>query len=123
MYRAAEQGNAGLVKILLQAGASPDTHPYGSNTAFHKAVQKGHYDVCQTLLDAGAAVDVTTYGENTALWHIIGNSKNEKLVRLLLEHGAKPSARVYGGTSVLEKAVKQGRNNMVELMMQYVSKQ
>lgn len=53
LYYAAEEGQAGLVDLLLEKGADGTVRPFGHSnfTVLHRAAQKGHEDVVRLLLD------------------------------------------------------------------------
>jgi len=51
LHRAAALGHIEVVKVLLNAGASPRQRDMGGETALHKACQNGHKDVAQILVD------------------------------------------------------------------------
>lgn len=91
-------GSDAIVKRLLQSGADPNARSVAGVTPLHSAsARPGAFATVKRLLDAGAKVDaprpVFPAGEVTALTLAV-NAGNERVVKLLLDHGAAP-----GGTN------------------------
>ena len=55
LHAAAIYGRAGLVEVLVKAGAAVDGADYEGDTALHYAVRRAQPDVIRALLDAGAS--------------------------------------------------------------------
>ena len=55
------------MKLLLAAGADPDTKAADGTTALHQAAQGGNLDAVRVLAEAGATLDVTNRDGLTAL--------------------------------------------------------
>ena len=51
---AAARGDAALVKVLVEGGATIDEQNAAGNTALIVAIREGHTDVCRVLLRGGA---------------------------------------------------------------------
>jgi ankyrin repeat protein len=108
---AARQGSLGAVRTLAASGADLNlTDPEGA-TALTLAIINAHYDVAQALLEAGADPDVPDATGRTALYAAVdmqtlapmysrpapkpsGQLDALGIVRLLLERGADPNARL-----------------------------
>ncbi|MBQ2379684.1 MAG: ankyrin repeat domain-containing protein, partial [Akkermansia sp.] len=96
LHYAAKKGNAEIVKILLQAGASPnvgihyehDSHMTGP-LPLNVAVQENHVDCVKILLSAGSRVDYGDCGAPYAfpLYEAISNG-NCEMVRILASAAA-----------------------------------
>ena len=67
LHLAAQQGHAGVVDILLDAGADPMARSDGGWTALHNAAHKGHAEVIEVLVRRGCNVNVCTSAGMTAL--------------------------------------------------------
>ena len=72
---AAQHGRAGIVGLLLRAGADPNRHnPAGCHphaTPLHQAALRGHGDAVRVLVEEGGArLDIadTIYGETPLAW-------------------------------------------------------
>ena len=92
---AAEAGKAGVVAVLLRAGADPNKRDkVGDYNALYLAGFSNHVSTVRALLDAGAkansSVDGTTVLANAAYDGLLG------LVQMLLEAGADPLRRSDG---------------------------
>ena len=94
IHFAAEAGNADVVRLLLDAGADPDS-PFTINVAGETVKQWGH-----------------------TLW-IAANQNHYEVVKLLLEAGANPNAAVYASGSALSNANLRGYKETAELLYRY----
>ncbi|MDR3285074.1 MAG: ankyrin repeat domain-containing protein, partial [Holosporales bacterium] len=57
LHTAAYKGHAGVVQVLLTAGANKDAKDHIGRTPLHLAAALGHTGVVQVLLAAGAKKD------------------------------------------------------------------
>jgi ankyrin repeat protein len=88
LYVAIRQGNAPIVRLLIERGASPamlvDSSGY---TALHQAATYGYSEVIQVLIDAGADVNAKTkYGSTPAT--IAVSYAYDEVARRLIQAGA-----------------------------------
>ena len=58
LHLAVIDGNAEMVKVLLEAGADPNARDGDSETPLHHAARSGNAEIVRLLLDAGADPDV-----------------------------------------------------------------
>ncbi len=110
MY-AARQDSQAAVKALVESGANFNAQDPDGSTALELAIINTHYDLAALLLDAGADPNVADSTGMGALYtavdmvdagRLIGRPKVPSLdklhaidvVRLTLEHGADPNARL-----------------------------
>jgi ankyrin repeat protein len=105
LHTAARKGRVRLIEILLQAGADPTGRDRHDGTALH-ALAEGFLhtfqdnrdiSVANLLLDLG--VDVNAHGGEFDTALIAASAMgNDKLVRVLLDHGADPhhESETYG---------------------------
>ncbi|KAK5698217.1 hypothetical protein LTR97_007178 [Elasticomyces elasticus] len=119
---AAANGNAPLVRDLLQSGADPNAPPTGwyGKTALQVASLNGHAEVVDALLCAGAAVDAPggNNGGRVALTLAAG-AGHLPVVDRLLKAGAElntPPAR-YMGRTALQAAAEGGHLHVVTRLM------
>jgi ankyrin repeat protein len=89
---AAIAGNrASAVKLLLAAGADPNTMPRRRGAPLSLAIHYGNPEIVRMLLSAGAKVNYQKAREYfTALMEAINEDRID-IVRLLLDHGADPN--------------------------------
>src|SRR6516165_3271411 len=101
LHDAAMVGEAELAAVLIRSGADPDAREAEGHTPLYRASTG---DVARVLLAAGATVDVAS-GPNrgTALRRAV-NCRQIEIVRLLVWHGADPSAADRRGVTSLDVA-------------------
>jgi ankyrin repeat protein len=108
LIRASSRGRTEIVKLLLKAGANPDTKDNYGETALMRASLSGHKDIVILLLKAGANPDTKdNYGE-TALMKASYNGHKE-IVKLLLKAGADVNLQATRGDTALMNASKRPR--------------
>lgn len=98
LYRASEQGNSGLVRLLLENGARPDD----GESVYH-AAERNHRDVLELLIAHGAEISAAQQPwNNTVLYFLAGYRDDHTRARdatagmqWLLEHGADPNVPSY----------------------------
>src|SRR5262249_49488484 len=98
LYRASAQGNAAVVKLLLDQGASPND----GESAYH-AAEHDHRDVLALLVAHGAEISAAQQPwNNTVLYFLAGYGPGHPNVatvhsgmKWLLEHGADPNVPSY----------------------------
>ena len=85
LHRVARRGNAHCIKLLLDAGADPNSKGDLSLSPLYYAIRNGHFEVAKLLLEAGARIDVFNEFGCTDLGYCSPNSHspNPKMFRLL----------------------------------------
>jgi ankyrin repeat protein len=92
-FEAAERGNAGRVRELLEKRPDLADETDGRTlSALHYAASEGHAEVVRVLLDSGADPKVSALGGMTPLF-LAAAGGHAPVVVLLVEHGADPNAR------------------------------
>ncbi len=92
LLAAARDGDAAVVRSLLEEGADVNAARGDGLTALHLAAEGGHPEVAAALLDAGAPVEAgTRIGSHTPL-HVAARGGHTAVVLSLLEAGADPNA-------------------------------
>ncbi len=123
LYRASERGNAGLVRVLLAAGADPND----GEAAYH-AAERDHRDVLELLLAHGLDLSaVHPRWDNTVLYYLAGYRDEQPLaekanagMRWLLEHGADPNVPSYKTRETpLHRVAASGRMAVVRLLLEH----
>lgn len=117
LHRASARGAIGLVRTLLDAGASIDartrfrTPLHGRATPLILASQRGHADVAALLLDRHAAVDLLDANHRSALSHAAASGHAE-IVDRLLGFGAAVDPVDDQGRTPLHWAVARGAESV-----------
>lgn len=85
LHKVARRGNAHCIKLLLKAGADPNTNGDMSFSPLHEAVRGGYFEVARLLLEAGARIDsVNEFGDSAlGLCSPHGSKANPQMFRLL----------------------------------------
>ncbi|KAK7409497.1 hypothetical protein QQX98_008347 [Neonectria punicea] len=110
---AAENGQEGMVKRLLEKGANVDSFLPSEPHPLMLAVEHAHNGVIQLLLNAGADPNKKHEAGSIPL----GRTADEGAVKLLLDAGANPDMRMSGGCTPLLEAAKHGRDAVAELLL------
>ncbi|KAK3490312.1 uncharacterized protein B0T23DRAFT_158505 [Neurospora hispaniola] len=84
-----EPYDVNVVKLLLQAGASPNVGKVYSHTPLHVAVKKGLTDIFHLLLQHGGDPNICDYEGQNALHLAIRDGRND-MIRLLLDPWIQP---------------------------------
>ncbi len=128
LHVAALAGRKDVVQILLTAGAEINSLSLGRLTPLHGSVvgRKGlkgigsdpgteeeYRGVVRLLLSNGADVDALDSSKQTPLFF----AEKEDVAALLLDYGAKISARSRNGFTPLHAAAFEGRKGVVELFL------
>jgi outer membrane protein assembly factor BamB len=111
LWTAAREGDAAVVKRLLDGGVDANAKtPYGA-TALSFAAEKGHIEVVRLLIHAGADVNVkdTFYNATPLTW---ATSKNHaEVIRELLAAGVK------GGDALVLAATRGGNVDLLRAVL------
>ncbi|RVE47475.1 hypothetical protein evm_007886 [Chilo suppressalis] len=108
---------AEVVRVLLEAGACPDTPQVFTETPLHVAASLGSAACTKLLLEAGADVRAALGpGKATAL-HLAAEDGHAECTRLLLEHGARIDWPNFRGQTPLHLAALAQSVEVVELLV------
>jgi len=106
-----------MVKLLLDAGADPNTRIHGGHTLLNCAVFHGHFLTVKVLLNHGGDPALTSIGSAPSLsgptdthmkdlpLHTAVARERPDIVQLLIDHGADINARDASGENVMHIAV------------------
>lgn len=121
LYAGAEGFNEILELTLAHGADVASTNRYGG-TALIPASEHGHVETVRILLAAGVPVNHVNNLGWTAMQEAVllnnGGSRQQDVVRLLLDAGADPDIRDPQGRTVLENAGMLGFGEIVELIGQ-----
>lgn len=117
LYIAASHGDARLVTLLTEHGATVDTRDMQGRTPLMVAAERGFDEVAKALLKAGADPAATCLGGLTAL-HYAAGAGQVKVVALLLSNGADIDAQhAPDFDTPLHCAILDGRKDTVKFLL------
>jgi ankyrin repeat protein len=87
LHNLARKGSLTLLRSLVEAGGKVDIKDIRGRTPLHTATALSHVDIAEELLCCGANVNCKDTNGETPL-HIALHSKQQNLIRLLLENSA-----------------------------------
>ena len=97
LYLACSNGNAAMIRLLLDAGADPNSVDATGQTMLMTAAGVGGLESVKVLLDRGAMVDTRDRNfEQTALMFAVRDNHPD-VVRLLVQRGASINAKTRQG--------------------------
>eukprot|EP00193_Tetraselmis_chui_P006927 CAMPEP_0177763550 /NCGR_PEP_ID=MMETSP0491_2-20121128/6931_1 /TAXON_ID=63592 /ORGANISM="Tetraselmis chuii, Strain PLY429" /LENGTH=130 /DNA_ID=CAMNT_0019279665 /DNA_START=516 /DNA_END=908 /DNA_ORIENTATION=+ len=118
LHYAVEEGNEELLALLLKADANPalGNNAIGmDNTPFHHAISRGRYGMAKMLLDTGK-FDVNKPGAGWLPLHLAARRGSVKIVEMLLEAGADPTAVDENGRTARTLAEVNKRAECVDIL-------
>ncbi|KAJ8729440.1 hypothetical protein PYW08_001021 [Mythimna loreyi] len=116
LHYAAEQGHAGVVKLLIEAGSKIDAETGDGVTALHVAVIKNYTDIVKILIKAGSNVNHKTYDSMTPL-HFATSRGFLDLVKILVTNGASLEARDANERTALYIAAGRGHMDVIKYLI------
>lgn len=119
LSRAAEKGDAGMVRFLLSHGAEKEIdYPSSFGTALGLAAQGGHLEAMGLLLDAGAGIDAPDDDGTTPLMQAIFGMQ-AAAAQFLLSRGADANATRARGETALHIAVRTGDDALLRALFSH----
>ena len=113
---ASYMGNEKLVLEILEAGADRDVRDSLGATALHIAIFQHKLSIVKILLEHGFDPNAkTTKTGSTPLHHAVAVN-NPAAAKLLLQYGADLRIRNNEGQTPLEKAKKEGKAALVNIL-------
>jgi ankyrin repeat protein len=101
LHLASIQEQTGIIRYLLERGASVSAQDSSGSTPLHEAVRYGRAEIVSLLLEKGANPNALDSLGKTPLLLIIPRGIQEEIYSMLLEKGANPAAKdTYGDTSL-----------------------
>jgi ankyrin repeat protein/beta-lactamase regulating signal transducer with metallopeptidase domain len=117
LRRAVRNGDADMVRLLLDQGANPNAVMPGDHTPLMLAVRNGDTDVTRVLLERGANTNAWMPGDPTALM-MAARSGDTDMVRVLLDFGADANKVAPGDGTPLIAAIRSGENDIARLLVE-----
>jgi hypothetical protein len=118
MDAALNEGRAGAVLKLLNAGIPVDRRDPGGETPLFDAAVRGQFGLATALLDRGANPNARNKARATPLVVAVGHGQLD-LARLLLDRGASVNASNQEGRTSLMLAAMGGRTALVQLLLDH----
>ncbi len=115
LHLAAENGHFGVVKLLLEAGASPNSRSGSGSTPFYRAARNGSIPVMEILYQAGSDIDAATWDNWTPIFEAI-EFMHVPAVEWLVRRGAALNQKILNGPSVLEFAKNTGHEEIINII-------
>jgi len=122
LHTAAAEGNADIVKLLIQKGLHPGLADWFSNTPLHLASGRGHTEVVGILLARGANPHVKNNQSDLSL-HLAADGGHLETARILIEAGSDINAKDYRNQTPLKRAADRGRKKVAELLKEHGAKE
>ena len=118
LHDAARNGEARLVRALLEASIGVDAHDERGRTPLMLAAERGHVATMRMLMEAGATLDARDAGKQRwpALMYAL-HADRATAALALLEWGADPSACDDSGYSALMMAASRGDRWVVDELL------
>ena len=111
-----QEGNAVIVRALLNKGAKPNKTTIRGTTPLIQACHFGRYDVVEELLKHGALVDLANNKNTTALMRA-SQEGHDKVVKLLIKHDAVINRRNDERMTALMLCSQRGHSGIVKLLI------
>ncbi|KAH9178021.1 hypothetical protein EDB89DRAFT_2239740 [Lactarius sanguifluus] len=118
LHAAFNEGDVGIVQLLLENGADVNIRDSLDQTPLHRASIEGFPDVVRWLLDCGVDLEAQRYDQSTAL-HLSAYRGHLKVAEILLEHNAEVNARDDQGRVPLYDAAHWGHLELVRLLLKH----
>ena len=114
---AAMNGHADICRLLLAAGAEPNSRNKWKNTPLQWACNKGHTEVAKLLLAVPGIDAVATDANADTNLAIAAMNGRTDVVELLLAAGVDPSTKNKWGNSPLQWACNKGFAEVAKLLL------
>ncbi len=119
LHLAAEEGNAGCIRLLLKAKADPNVVNARGQTPLHLASLSQSSESVSILLEAGARHDICDIDFKSPLHcAVIKSSRSSDIVRLLIASGANVNASDNFGYAPLHLAAINENSKVAAILVQ-----
>ena len=116
---AASCGLIETMKVLIHVGEALENEAQDDNghTALFHAVASDHHEACRLLLESGTKIDVQDELNQSTPLQIACQDGHERIVTLLLKHGADPTYRNQDGYTAGDLALQNGHGRLAKCLM------
>jgi Ankyrin repeats (many copies)/Ankyrin repeats (3 copies) len=110
-----------LAQVLHRNKSSVEPRGHDGNTPLHSAAFYGDLEMVQVLLEYGVDVNAQNVYRNTPLAYasLDGDRNDARVARLLIAHGADPNSGDLWGSTLLHRASRFGRIEIVRLLIEH----
>lgn len=116
IHQAANRGDVAQVRELLKRGVDPDARDSYGGTALHAAMFQDKVEVVELLIAHGFDVNAIGPRNGYTPLHDAVWADNVPAARLLLKHGARTDIKGRDGLTPHEKALREGKAKIAELL-------
>lgn len=116
IHQAAHSGDLARVSALLKAGVDPDARDSYGGTALHAAMFQPDIQVVELLIANGFDINAIGPRNGYTPLHDAVWANNVAAARVLLAHGARTDIRGKDGLNAYEKAVREQKQQMADLL-------
>ncbi|KAM9469040.1 ankyrin repeat and protein kinase domain-containing protein 1 [Clarias gariepinus] len=120
LHHAVVSGNAEIVRLVLNHGASINCQSANGYTPLVVALLKKFHEICGLLVESGANVNLADQDKWTPL-HFTSQNGDDRAVRLLLDAKAVADVKDKDGWRPLHLAAQNGHENVVRLLLSRLS--
>ncbi|CAG8575710.1 23410_t:CDS:2, partial [Racocetra persica] len=121
IHNASLIGNISQVKSIISKKGSAITNQIDATgyTPLHYSARSGNLEICRLLLEHGANVNAVTPELSSTPLHRAAIINNSEMVNLLLSYGANPKLKDSDGHTPLDKARKNGSEDVVLILKKF----
>ena len=119
IFEAAAVGKlSNIVRLLARDPLLVSTYSEDGFQPLGLACYFGHFEVAEYLVKAGAPVNSVSHNQlKVAPIQSATAGRSEKIVKMLLEHGADPNIREQGGYTPLHAAAENGDEAVIRILL------
>ena len=119
IFEAAATGKINhIIRLLAREPGLVNAYAEDGFQALGLACFFGHYDTAEYLVKAGAPINSSSRNALKATpLHSAAAASHEKIVKLLLSHGADPNIREEGGFTALHAAAQNGNVEIIRELL------
>ena len=116
LHKAAYDGNIEKVRDILKTNPDRDARDSFGGTALHAAMFQHNLEIVHLLIDYGLDVNARGPANGYTPLHDSVWAGNLEAAKILVEHGANLGVKGKDGLTPLDKARKEGKQEMVKYL-------